>query len=114
MGIRDEFHQRTILACIEELCIPLRATLPEATDTATPSTSSGGVVATDAIAGGSGATVTGNSHTLMSQSFSVLEKCDKCHKYLRGLLHQGFLCLGTYACTDTSVSPLFRIFFLSF
>lgn len=97
MGIKDDFHQKTILACIEELChaTSASATLSEAAVAATPNSSSGTVV-NEAITGGSGSVATGNSpHTLMPQSFSVLEKCDKCHKYLRGLLHQGFLCLGT-------------------
>ncbi|XP_076667877.1 uncharacterized protein LOC143368733 isoform X2 [Andrena cerasifolii] len=87
MGIKDEFHQKTILACIEELCLPSQApfSLQETTSAATPTTSG--------LANDTFATVTGNSHTLVSQSFSMLEKCDKCHKYLRGLLHQGFLCL---------------------
>ncbi|KAK1136130.1 hypothetical protein K0M31_000697 [Melipona bicolor] len=106
MGIKDDFHQKTILACIEELCHApsTSATLSEAATTATSNTSSG-----ETIAGGSGSVATGNSpHTLMPQSFSVLEKCDKCHKYLRGLLHQGFLCLdcGLVAhrtCTATGL-----------
>ncbi|KOC68223.1 Phosphatidylinositol 3-kinase regulatory subunit alpha [Habropoda laboriosa] len=121
MGIKDDFHQRTILACIDELCKPATsATLQEqqiATpttptalpDPATPTTSSAGVVPTETITGGGSCGVaSGNPHTLMPQSFSVLEKCDKCHKYLRGLLHQGFLCLdcGLVAhrtCTATGL-----------
>lgn len=89
MGIKDEFHQKTILACIEELCLPSQApfSLQETTSAATPTTS--------ALANDTFATITGNSHTLVSQSFSMLEKCVKCQKYLRGLLHQGFFCLGT-------------------
>ncbi|XP_017888284.1 phosphatidylinositol 3-kinase regulatory subunit alpha isoform X2 [Ceratina calcarata] len=95
MGIKDDFHQRTILACIEELCNP--SPCPSAASSAEATASSG-----DATAGGS------SPHTLMPQSFSVLEKCDKCHKYLRGLLHQGFLCLdcGLVAhrtCTATGL-----------
>ncbi|XP_029034071.2 phosphatidylinositol 3-kinase regulatory subunit alpha isoform X2 [Osmia bicornis bicornis] len=112
MGIKDEFHQRTILACIEELCqssaSPSSISLPQFAAIATPSTSS---MVTDSISSvASGSSTCNNAHTLMSQSFSVLEKCDKCHKYLRGLLHQGFLCLdcGLVAhrtCTATGLSP---------
>ncbi|XP_043525585.1 phosphatidylinositol 3-kinase regulatory subunit alpha isoform X2 [Frieseomelitta varia] len=106
MGIKDDFHQKTILACIEELCHApsTSATLSEAATTATSNTSSG-----ETVTGCSSSVATGNSpHTLMPQSFSVLEKCDKCHKYLRGLLHQGFLCLdcGLVAhrtCTATGL-----------
>ncbi|XP_043801308.1 uncharacterized protein LOC122719497 isoform X1 [Apis laboriosa] len=105
MGIKDDFHQKTILACIEELCQTpvVGATLSASTTTLNASSAN---VAND---GGSGSVATGNSpHTLMPQSFSVLEKCDKCHKYLRGLLHQGFLCLdcGLVAhrtCTATGL-----------
>ncbi|XP_026298377.1 phosphatidylinositol 3-kinase regulatory subunit alpha isoform X2 [Apis mellifera] len=108
MGIKDDFHQKTILACIEELCQTpvVGATLSASTTTLNASSVN---VANDAIVGGSGSVATGNSpHTLMPQSFSVLEKCDKCHKYLRGLLHQGFLCLdcGLVAhrtCTATGL-----------
>ncbi|XP_054005763.1 phosphatidylinositol 3-kinase regulatory subunit alpha isoform X2 [Hylaeus anthracinus] len=90
MGIKDEFHQKNILACIEELCnTSTTLALPDNASTAVTQTSSS--VATDSM-GGVVAT-TGIPHTLVPQSFSVLEKCDKCHKYLRGLLHQGFLCL---------------------
>ncbi|XP_043256902.1 phosphatidylinositol 3-kinase regulatory subunit alpha isoform X1 [Colletes gigas] len=92
MGIKDEFHQRNILACIEELCQPSpKPALPEATSTpVTPTTAS--IVGTESV-GSSGVATTGVAHTLIPQSFSALEKCSKCHKYLRGLLHQGFLCL---------------------
>ncbi|XP_034172731.1 phosphatidylinositol 3-kinase regulatory subunit alpha isoform X3 [Osmia lignaria lignaria] len=112
MGIKDEFHQRTILACIEELCqssaSPSSISLPQFAAIATPSTSS---MVTDSISSvASGSSTCNNAHTLMPQSFSVLEKCDKCHKYLRGLLHQGFLCLdcGLVAhrtCTATGLPP---------
>ncbi|XP_076178357.1 phosphatidylinositol 3-kinase regulatory subunit alpha isoform X2 [Ptiloglossa arizonensis] len=108
MGIKDEFHQRNILACIEELCQPSTTlALPEtktgavaaaaaATDCSSSSSSSSSSVSSSSSSsttGVVGVATTGNSHTLMPQSFSVLEKCDKCHKYLRGLLHQGFLCI---------------------
>ncbi|CAG5100964.1 Similar to pik3r1-a: Phosphatidylinositol 3-kinase regulatory subunit alpha (Xenopus laevis) [Cotesia congregata] len=55
MGIKDEFHQKNILVCIEELCRP--SSLPA-----------------------------------LPASAADNKRCDKCHKYLRGLLHQGFLC----------------------
>ncbi|XP_014482039.1 PREDICTED: phosphatidylinositol 3-kinase regulatory subunit alpha isoform X2 [Dinoponera quadriceps] len=74
MGIKDEFHQRSILVCIEELCQPT-----EDTDTTTTS---------DCSLSYPGS----NAHNLVPHSFSVLEKCGKCHKYIRGLFHQGFLC----------------------
>lgn len=69
MGIKDEFHQKAILVCIDELC------RPEEPD---PVLSEGEEKA--------------SRHRLIEHSFSSLERCDKCNKYLRGLLHQGFLC----------------------
>lgn len=73
MGIKEEFHQKTILSCIGELCQRPNENESEITD----------VVMHD------------NTHCLLEHSFSSLERCDKCNKYLRGLQHQGFLCQGT-------------------
>nr|XP_023018059.1 phosphatidylinositol 3-kinase regulatory subunit alpha-like isoform X1 [Leptinotarsa decemlineata] len=75
MGIKDEFHQKAILSCIDELLkkpddkLSIRSEHDE--------------------------TLNSNSnyaHNLSQHSFSSLERCDKCNKYLRGLLHQGFIC----------------------
>lgn len=102
MGIKDEFHQRNILVCIEELCKTLPPP-PVALETMgsalSTTTSTPGVAVESACSLGvnyPGNNLTNNAHNLMPQSFSVLEKCGKCHKYLRGLLHQGFLCQGTF------------------
>ncbi|KAK7868735.1 hypothetical protein R5R35_002537 [Gryllus longicercus] len=71
MGIKDEFHQKAILVCIDELCRPSpepdNSCVEEDVGEKSP-------------------------HRLLEHSFSNLERCDKCNKYLRGLLHQGFLC----------------------
>ncbi|XP_063219175.1 phosphatidylinositol 3-kinase regulatory subunit gamma-like isoform X3 [Bacillus rossius redtenbacheri] len=68
MGIKDEFHQKAILVCIDELCnSPVGMYTEE--------------------------TCTNSTHQLIENSFSTLERCDKCNKYLRGLQHQGFVCL---------------------
>ncbi|XP_057661841.1 phosphatidylinositol 3-kinase regulatory subunit alpha isoform X1 [Diorhabda carinulata] len=75
MGIKDEFHQKALLSCIDELLnkpdntTPLRNEIEETVSTDTTYT-----------------------HNLKQRSFSSLERCDKCNKYLRGLLHQGFIC----------------------
>lgn len=132
MGIKDEFHQRNILVCIEELCRPnqnkqeqqsqhvvgsgsLPIAIPDATATGTNLSSHAASINQLKIAGSPGSnqlamspreltcsqqqqlstTTTENAkldHHLVPHSFSVLETCDKCHRYLRGLLHQGFLC----------------------
>ncbi|XP_063994479.1 uncharacterized protein LOC135172035 isoform X1 [Diachasmimorpha longicaudata] len=89
MGIKDEFHQKNILVCIEELCQSSTSPASEASKSSASLSSIDTNKTTDtaAILGSSS-----NQHNLVSHSFSVLERCDKCHKYLRGLLHQGFLC----------------------
>lgn len=88
MGIKDEFHQKNILLCIEELCRPTSSSTIDRGSLASDDDTSS--CADSAIELGN----TGVKHDLVPQSFSVLEKCDKCNKYLRGLLHQGFLCQG--------------------
>ncbi|XP_077261791.1 phosphatidylinositol 3-kinase regulatory subunit alpha isoform X1 [Temnothorax americanus] len=92
MGIKDEFHQRNILVCIEELCKALPPP-PVAMETM-GSAPTPGTVAVESALGINypGNNLANNAHNLVPHSFSVLEKCGKCHKYLRGLLHQGFLC----------------------
>ena len=82
MGIKDEFHQKTILVCIDELCRPI-------SDVSSETGLSEDLTDTGAATAGA------ESHRLIQQSFSKLERCDKCNKYLRGLIHQGFQCQGT-------------------
>ncbi|KAK0168573.1 hypothetical protein PV327_002358 [Microctonus hyperodae] len=97
MGIKDEFHQKNILVCIEELCRPpasspsmvgteITTKLPQLTNNEVQ------VVTGDPDVVVPAQNNAVNQHNLVPHSFSVLERCDKCHKYLRGLLHQGFLC----------------------
>ncbi|XP_018338668.1 PREDICTED: uncharacterized protein LOC108746411 isoform X1 [Trachymyrmex septentrionalis] len=98
MGIKDEFHQRNILVCIEELCKTLppppvaMETMVSTLNTTTPTSSVAVESACSLGVNYSGNNLANNAHNLVPHSFSVLEKCGKCHKYLRGLLHQGFLC----------------------
>ncbi|TGZ49326.1 Phosphatidylinositol 3-kinase regulatory subunit alpha [Temnothorax longispinosus] len=102
MGIKDEFHQRNILVCIEELCKALPPP-PVAMETM-GSAPTPGTVAVESALGINypGNNLANNAHNLVPHSFSVLEKCGKCHKYLRGLLHQGFLCqvFGLALCSQ--------------
>lgn len=75
MGIKDEFHQKAILVCIAELC-NVQQQQPE-----------------DVVENKELYSVPEKfQHKLMEHSFSTLERCGKCNKYLRGLLHQGFIC----------------------
>ncbi|XP_046745442.1 uncharacterized protein LOC124410830 isoform X2 [Diprion similis] len=91
MGIKDEFHQKNILLCIEELChsVPQNSTPTANIQQTTP-----GETAQNTPGSTSPSTITqsGIRHSLVPRSFSVLERCVKCNKYLRGLLHQGFFC----------------------
>lgn len=72
MGIKDEFSQMAILSCIAELLGKQDNTKMNNEQESDNSTQ--------------------YSHNLAQHSFSTLERCGKCNKYLRGLLHQGFVC----------------------
>lgn len=71
MGIKDEFHRKTILHSVDELC----SARPVST-----------------VAADMGLTPAEPSHRLKPTSFSRLEKCNHCHKPLRGLYMQGLSC----------------------
>ncbi|KAJ8980585.1 hypothetical protein NQ317_018712 [Molorchus minor] len=74
MGIKDEYHQKAILTCIDELLKKPEDTPISNEPEECPPLS------------------TIYAHNLTQHSFSTLERCDKCNKYLRGILHQGFIC----------------------
>lgn len=98
MGIKNEFHQQTILASIKDLLTS--ADKPVQTGM-TVRTTSGGTGVVFGLTDDGDATMTTtavsaadkqHSHDLVDHSFSKLVKCDKCQQYLRGLIHQGLLC----------------------
>lgn len=83
MGIKDEFHQKAILVCIDQLQNECRD----------------GVVVCPGEKGGAGAGVGGadcstpaSHHNLRNYSFHDLQLCDKCGLYLRGFIQQGQFC----------------------
>jgi phosphoinositide-3-kinase regulatory subunit len=80
MGIKDEFHQKAILVCVDDLCQRnnLNRSLNESRNLTNSSYRDG-------------SSPTGN-HQLIEQSFSSVLQCDKCHNYLHGLIHQGVVC----------------------
>lgn len=80
MGIKDEFHQKAILICVSELCNLQQQ---------------GGATEEDKATNEFYNYPDKYQHNLTEHSFSTLERCEKCNKYLRGLLHQGFICQGT-------------------
>lgn len=108
MGIKNEFHQQTILASIKDLLASAEKPIQ-----------SGGTLRTTSGGGGIVLGITGeegdnladkHSHDLVDHSFSKLVKCDKCQQYLRGLIHQGLLCkqcnlIVHRQCSATGLKP---------
>lgn len=101
MGIKDEFHQKAILVCIDQLqnecsdglCIG---------DSGTPSAVGGGDCNTPA-----------SHHNLRNHSFHDLHRCDKCGRFLRGFIHQGQFCqdcglIAHRTCAATGLPPCVR------
>lgn len=99
MGIRDEFHQSSILACIDELKSgsPIydndytMLTYSKSSGTGA-STSTANTTSSPNVIQNPGAPAAKQIHEMTQYSFSQLRKCDQCHKYLRGIIHQGMLC----------------------
>ncbi|XP_055949573.1 phosphatidylinositol 3-kinase regulatory subunit alpha-like isoform X4 [Argiope bruennichi] len=80
MGVKDEFHQKAILVCVDDLC--QRNNLNRSVhETKTQNASLR-----------EGSSPTSNNHQLLEQSFSCVLQCDKCHNYLHGVIHQGVVC----------------------
>ncbi|KAG8197034.1 hypothetical protein JTE90_004303 [Oedothorax gibbosus] len=79
MGVKDEFHQKAILVCVDDLCQRnnLNRSLHETKANSSLRESS---------------SPTSNNHQLLEQSFSCVLQCDKCQNYLHGLIHQGVVC----------------------
>ncbi|XP_055607504.1 uncharacterized protein LOC129755167 isoform X2 [Uranotaenia lowii] len=96
MGIKNEFHQQTILVSINDLLVSAEKPIQTGED---------GVVG-----GGGELILEKHSHELVDHSFSKLVKCDKCQQYLRGLIHQGLLCkqcnlIVHRQCSATGLKP---------
>lgn len=72
-ALKDELHQKTIFVCVDDSCRCI------GTEAAPCSDAGEGDMA---------------QHHFVNHSFSSLEKCDGCGKYIRGLLHQGLICQG--------------------
>ncbi|XP_053688857.1 phosphatidylinositol 3-kinase regulatory subunit alpha isoform X2 [Sabethes cyaneus] len=108
MGIKNEFHQQTILASIKDLLTSAEKPIQSSVALRTTSGGSGIVLG---IASEEGDTALDkHSHDLVDHSFSKLVKCDKCQQYLRGLIHQGLLCkqcnlIVHRQCSATGLKP---------
>jgi hypothetical protein len=66
MGITEEFYQKTILVCLDELIHSSQVTVKD----------------------------TGDANIVQELTFSILKRCDKCNKYLKEIVHQQFFCQG--------------------
>lgn len=77
MGIKDEFHQKAILVCIDELC------RRNCNGNGSSGLSISGEMSTPA-----------SHHRFTDHSFNSLTRCGQCNKYLRGIIHQGLICQG--------------------
>ncbi|XP_050401628.1 phosphatidylinositol 3-kinase regulatory subunit alpha isoform X2 [Patella vulgata] len=88
MGIKDEFHQKSILVCIDELCgqnsdaQPYASRLPP-------------VQCADMEASGCSAAT---EHRFAEYNFSSMQRCHLCDKFLYGLVHQGLQCRECGLC----------------
>lgn len=118
MGIKNEFHQQTILASIKDLLTSADKPIQSGGTMRTISGGSGIVLkiagedSSNLTGGDSATTLVGgkHSHDLVNHSFLKLVKCDKCQQYLRGLIHQGLLCkqcnlIVHRQCSATGLTP---------
>lgn len=95
MGIKNEFHQQTILASIKDLLTSAEKPIQSGVTVRTTSGDTGVVFGLAGLDEGSSTEEVAtdkHAHDLVDHSFSKLVKCDKCQQYLRGLIHQGLLC----------------------
>ncbi|XP_058124427.1 uncharacterized protein LOC131266088 isoform X2 [Anopheles coustani] len=110
MGIKNEFHQQTILTTIKHLLTSaeMTATLPAVV----------AELGAPAAAGGTATTGTTpdqqqlhhQGHNLIDGSFSKQQKCDMCKQILFGLVHQGLFCTQCNLvvhrqCSVTGLTP---------
>ncbi|KAK7479856.1 hypothetical protein BaRGS_00028936, partial [Batillaria attramentaria] len=89
MGIKDEFHQKSLLVCIDELCGRNPDTQPYASSLPT----AGQCLEMEA-AGCSG----DSEHRFAEYNFSSLQRCHLCDKFLYGLVRQGLQCRECGLC----------------
>lgn len=93
MGILDEFHRKALLVCIDELCN--RNSDEQSYGPALPPP----VEPMNELAD---CDVT--SHMFVDYSFSSLQRCHMCNKFLHGLMHQGLQCRECGLCCHRQCS----------
>ncbi|GFS13479.1 phosphatidylinositol 3-kinase regulatory subunit alpha [Elysia marginata] len=87
MGIKDDFHQKSILVCIDELCGQNTDLQPYASSLPQP----GLCLDMEAAAGDS-------EHRFTEYNFSSMQRCHVCDKFLFGLVRQGLQCRECGMC----------------
>ncbi|CAG5120823.1 unnamed protein product, partial [Candidula unifasciata] len=87
MGIKDDFHEKSILVCIDELCGQQTDIQPYASSLPPP----GQCVKMEAAAGDS-------EHRFAEYNFSSMQRCHVCDKFLYGLVRQGLQCRECGMC----------------
>uniref|UniRef100_A0A182NHQ5 Phosphatidylinositol 3-kinase regulatory subunit n=1 Tax=Anopheles dirus TaxID=7168 RepID=A0A182NHQ5_9DIPT len=85
MGIKNDFHQQSILTTIRQLLMSADMTVAVDLSAAT-------IVAPPAAGTDPAQQQQFNGHNLINGSFSKQQKCDMCKNYLFGLVHQGLFC----------------------
>ncbi|XP_062575749.1 phosphatidylinositol 3-kinase regulatory subunit alpha-like isoform X2 [Saccostrea cucullata] len=94
IGIKDEFHQSALLVCFDELCGRDTNEQPYATSLPPHST----CPATEIEASGCGGAGASEQHRFSEYSFSSMQRCHLCDKFLYGLIRQGLQCRECGMC----------------
>ncbi|XP_029649998.1 phosphatidylinositol 3-kinase regulatory subunit alpha isoform X1 [Octopus sinensis] len=84
MGIKDEFHKKSLLVCIDELC----ERNPDQRQFTNPLPASGIYDLDEYYCDESQVC----EHQFGDYNFSSMQRCHYCNKFLFGLMHQGFQC----------------------
>ncbi|XP_052832107.1 uncharacterized protein LOC106879157 [Octopus bimaculoides] len=84
MGIKDEFHKKSLLVCIDELC----ERNPDQRQFTNPLPASGTYDFDEYYCDESQVC----EHQFGDYNFSSMQRCHYCNKFLFGLMHQGFQC----------------------
>ncbi|XP_023930184.1 phosphatidylinositol 3-kinase regulatory subunit gamma-like isoform X4 [Lingula anatina] len=87
MGILDDFHRKAILVCIDDLCG--RESEQQPHGSALPPSNEPLDVAVNCV---------DTDHKVVEYSFSSLQRCHICNKFLHGLMHQGLQCRECGLC----------------
>ncbi|XP_046372437.1 phosphatidylinositol 3-kinase regulatory subunit alpha-like isoform X2 [Haliotis rufescens] len=90
MGIKDEYHQKSILVCIDELCGQNSDNQPYATSL--PPANQCVDMEADAYSAAS------SEHRFAEYNFSSMQRCHLCDKFLYGLVRQGLQCRECGLC----------------